>query len=216
MPTFYRSAIDTRLKTILWDYQEYISFLKKHCKPDGRILNMGCDSGYEAIALLWFLDAEKVWGINKDLTNVADYSLEFKRELTKSIEALQLTMVPPEDRRWWKKEVPKCLREGKFPEFKEQDISEMASAQKNWEREFDLVYCSSVLCHIHTYQGSKAVASAIQSAYFVTKPGAWMVASEPDNDELDYFDAEITHAGFNISREIKSGTKLYVCQRPLA
>ncbi len=213
MPTFHRNYIESTLGKIYSEYQEYINDLKPFCDSGKKILNVGCDSGYETIALMWFLKADEVIGLDKDLSSVQSYALQLKHALDESIEAFRYSRVPKQDGEWWENEVPEFLRNAFFPEFAVTNISLVGETTLLAMDPFDLIYCSNVICHIHTNQGYDAVKSAIESIYEIAQLGGWFVASEPDDEELDHLLSVFKKAGFETSIEKKWGKNIYQCKR---
>jgi len=202
-----RDQIEGHMKVIR-KYQEDIENLITYWTPGGKILNVGCSTGYETIALMWFLRANCVIGLDKNLSKVHTHALELKENLWVYDFKLPSNGLV-EDKKWWENEVPRFLREGHFPIFLEEDISQFYNNFPQFKTLFDLVYWSKVMGQVHEFQKRPAVISAIEGIYYMTKFDAWVIVEhEHVGNDLDYLQEEFIRVGFEV---IDEGCEYFMC-----
>jgi SAM-dependent methyltransferase len=210
-----RKEISDRLEYIRTSYEDEIVRLKTYPINSERVLNIGCANGNETLALMWFLEANVACGVDKKISNARTLASDFKRDLDDTIRSITDTPIPEEIHLWWETSVPLFLREGKFPFFIEADIASKADfGPLVFVESFSFAYCSSVLCHVHKNQGPIAIRSAIESIYSVLETGACFIANEPPDEELKYFELELSRVGFQVSRQSPYGRIEYRCYLP--
>ncbi len=176
MPAFEREEIEPVLSKIKAGYEHKVQDLRDLIPTGGRILNLGCDSGYESIALMWFLDASVVIGVDKDISKTEYMACKLKRDFDNCVEAKNYEWVTADDRKWLHTDVPKFLHKGYFPSFVMLDIAlEDDFKSKLSEGHFHLAYCSSVLDKVHKDHSRVGVRSTIESVNSVLIPGGWFI-----------------------------------------
>jgi SAM-dependent methyltransferase len=211
MSSFRREEIDQRLTTIKSDYFWRFEDYGDQFRSKSKALNIGCDSGYEALAIMWFLQAESVLGIDIDIGNVNTYAASLQTDLSEAKRSLNYQWVTDDDREWWQSSVPEFLKREIFPEFLECDAVSLSECLPSSKLEsFDLVYCSNVLCHIHTNQGSDAILATIGHVRDFLEEDGLFVADEPSDEELLYFEEAFDRAFNDVSSQTDNGKTLII------
>lgn len=188
MTVISRIAIERTLIRIESEYRSVFEELRNLPIPGETAIDVGCSSGYEAIAMQWFLQVETVVGVDKDLTGVDQFSKVLRDDLSSSGDAVGFAHVPQSDRDWWFSEVPQFLRQGHFPSFEKVDLANTGALVETIEPgSCGFGYCSNVLCHIHDDQGPDAVQLALSQIMEVLRADAWFVAQEPSDQSFAYF-----------------------------
>ena len=217
MPEFPRDVIEPKLNDIEAKYKEGLQDLRKLIPIGGRVLNLGCAIGSETMALMWFLEAGEVIGVDKKHTlifNAKQDIKQFKLDLENCQLSVDNKLVSPNNCEWWCN-LPPFLHEKRFPTFEEMDIVlEREFKSKLGQELYHLVYCSSVLDKIHECHGRDGVLSAIGRIYDILVPGGWFVANEPCWKDLSYFEKEMTEAGFEVTVLCKNMRPEFRCNRP--
>jgi len=177
MPTFQRDFLESEINKI-YEYETRLIKLKDFIEKNSRIIDFGCAGGYESLALMWILNAEEVVGVDRDITDCEEMLNQLKIKLVNTQQALPYAHTSPEDRNWWKKEVPIFLKENNYPVFIQGDISKPINIIP--DSDFDLAYCSNVLNHVFTQYGIEGLKNSAGQMKRVTKSNGFIVASEPN------------------------------------
>ena len=172
MPIFQRQALQQALLSIEGEYREIMEQLTDLPARHGFLLDVGCASGFETIAMMCFLNADRVVGIDKDISKTDHFALQLQKDLADSIQALKYAHTSYDDHQWWSSDVPLFMKEGRFPEFFEADISTREALKVlSPVNSCAFAYCSNVLWHIHTNQGPASVMAAMKHIHELLYPG---------------------------------------------
>ena len=218
MPDFPSKIIEKKLCAIKSNYKDELQDLQDLLPEGGRVLNLGCTIGSETMALMWFLDAGEVIGVDNthgSIFNARQDLNTLNDDLDKCKLVVDSNLVSRDspETEWWNN-LPPFLRERRFPTFEKLDIaSERDFIDKVGPHPFDLVYCSSVLYQVHDKQGKKSVISATKNICSVVISGGWFIANEPCRKDLDYFEKEMINVGFDVTVLCKNGRPEFRCQR---
>jgi len=208
MPQFRRPELEFVLQTIASSYEDSIVGLKRYHLSGKKVVNFGCGGGYETVALMWFLDAEEVVGVDRTLCHLRNYALSLREWINESKEALPYAFVSEKDIDWWHNQVPRFLRGDRFPRFVQKDMVHPTEHDASLRDEYyDLAFCSNVLSHIHRDHGIEGAKMATKEMGRVVKPQGWIVASEPDDPSLHYF------SSFFDQVQKEGGKIIYTCQK---
>ena len=132
---------------------------------DGEVLNIGCTSAREPIALMKVLNTKKVTGINIEITQVHNSCSNLQVLLDEGRVAYKGLAITDDNRLFWQNTVPDFLKEGLLPDLIKENLMNCAHPSNH----FDLIYSSGVLKHIDD------VKSAIDEMKRVLKLGGWAV-----------------------------------------
>jgi SAM-dependent methyltransferase len=152
------------------------------------IVNFGCNIGFETLALMWLLTAREAVGVDKDGSHI-DQARSLHRDIQQDIQSIQMALLYnrdlPSEFRSELQSYVEDLKNLPFPTFVEGDMTKTTGLPSD---HFDLAYCERVLYHIRCDKSRRAednVLSAIQEMVRVVKPGALVVAIEPNTCSPD-------------------------------
>jgi SAM-dependent methyltransferase len=180
------TSIITGIETTISFVEEYhyrIDWLNKLRLNISSVINLGCDKGNETIALMWFLNASEVIGIDNDhydiywacdeietfQANIKDLSrkLASDESIPDHIYAKGTALVSKYSNR-------------PLPSFLHSDVTARIDSPSC---KFDLAYCERFMCHIACINDNQvdeeSVIVALSEIYRVLKPNGLFVAIEP-------------------------------------
>ena len=193
MPVLQREHIQQALSSIQGEYESVFEKLRHLPLAGEPALDVGCSSGYEAIAIQWFLGIKHVIGIDRDISTADQFVGALRADLADGREAVKLANLPQADREWWDSRIPQFLKDDRFPEFVQVELAHPGDLTRAIDtRLFGFAYCSNVLCHIHETHGRGGVRTAVDEILNALLPGAWFVAQEPIDKELEYIREELS------------------------
>ena len=180
----YALDIISRVEGHRWKGQ----FLQGLGLNGAKIVDFGCDLGYESVALAWYLEAAEVVGVD-----IAQSDIEQARTACTNLHdqighiSSTLSYIP---------QIPANLRAqahsllGQYshrtiPTFLVADITQRTELPPDY---FDLAFCERLLYHIacdDAKSGMRNTLSAVQEMVRVTAPGGIIVAIERTTCSLD-------------------------------
>ncbi len=194
MTNFVDSVLSTiqRIEIFLAAVEGYrwrIDWLLDFNKDFPSILNLGCDKGYETIALMWFLNSKNALGIDKDPNHIdqANSSVRyFIDDLNNLRRSLNYSSELPRNIFLKSTSLLKNMHNRTFPDFSVNDLTAKASMPGD---DYDLAYCERVLYHIASGENNEPKNNLLRSAIVkvrrALKRGGIFIAIEPKTSSPD-------------------------------
>jgi SAM-dependent methyltransferase len=164
VPQFPRLGLDQHLVEIEYEV-ENLQQLQTLDFLNGEVLNIGCTSTREPVALMKILNTRNVTGINIEIIQAHNSCSDLQLLLDKGKAAYESSYITEDDRLFWQNTVPNFLKEGLLPCLIQENLMNCSHPSNH----FDLIYSSGVLKHIDD------IKSAIYEMKRVLKLGGWVV-----------------------------------------
>lgn len=171
------------------------------------LLNIGCSSGRETLAVQWALHIETAHGLDINRQDIGDarrvcrYIRRFNRRFYRQIlHRISEQEVARRLRNWYEKELPPAFREDRLPTFYQADLTRRIPLPP---ASVDLVYGRYVLFQIVDTQPAD-VPKALRNIRRVLRPAGHLALVEPTRREaLRYhFEDDFQAAGFRMVKTV--------------
>jgi len=178
MPTLNRYLLEDEINSIRSFLSRFETIPTDINFTSDKILNLGCSSGTETLALMWKFGSKETTGVDKNISGAKSRISRLRDLLKESNEAVKCPFISSKDLLWWNNQVPEFLKRYIFPNFIEADIVDSLPLPSS---SIDIAYCSNVLYQIFDKQGkNKGVLSALSNIINVLKIGGHIICDEPD------------------------------------
>lgn len=184
--------INTKLKFDLEPARRYVSEYLQWANinlTNAKVVDFGCHIGYHTFGLMWSLNALECVGVDKDdliINQAQSYFADLKSHISNCLELANY--MQENDLKWWQNNVPKFLKELRFPTFIQTDITRNTGLEPG----YDLVYCDRVLYHILAEEqpdlpipNIRGLNNSVKEMIRVIKPDGWLLAVEPEIQDYE-------------------------------
>lgn len=199
MTSLEKLYIHVQIKSLSARVQK-LQWLVEHNITAEKVVNFGCSTGSETLALMWMLGASEAIGLDINEGNIqqAQNTLaSVQKEMRKIWQMLSYypSEIAHNDRTWWNNEVPdflKAMLRGVYNvTYVVGDITQPTGLPQGY---YDVAFCDHVLYHIWYDEKRKNAEGdtqfAIKEMARVVRPGGIVAISEPlqlpDKPKLDF------------------------------